>query len=953
MRSLLLLSALVVHSAFGVENPKLTFSGNQVFTAQQLQQALNASIDYAFVSHPLATKEEFQKNLAHLLQVAYADRGFADAQITLAPSTPGKWNVQIKEGRQFTCGKVIVPSKENPIAKELANFLSKPIRGYEYNPNSPPSLDKLYQPADWVNSHPARLTRARLQALGWNARLFCYLKGYTLAKVTLVPKPRQDGAVDMQVQMNLGKKQFGPDVKTAALKLSQAQVHGVVANKPEDIIKFLGLQTGMPITQTLCEDLKKKLWDSGRFLAVAARWHKDGKKEAVGIDIHVTECPNTPLLTEAISEQTRQALAIYRSLIATTYVEGQQEWEMQLIIDASKADDLPTWKALLGGNRSQLHAVFAGNKGMGITGSSASGNEPEALRWGGISQTGKETGIFLAGGKVRWVVPDRGKSAGAFINLTLTPSEGPEGEARFQIGGGFSTDRPVPLMFNIKFPPATILQMFHGGKFGNKMDVGDLKSKTTTSDEGIIFDHFTFILSDRSGPKPIAIPTQIKTFRDARDKFQSLQMEMKFLGAKLNFKLSPSKNALNKLTNRLTQETKTHLNEYTTDHGFSTLIGFASTHLLPELYKWTLVIDNKEKPGLLERAKQEAQVQLIRTLGSEIQKAVEPFDKFTPNSPGPFEIRESIFQDQLVTSKVNVDGHTRQIPVGKSRFSISSPHASREFDFQMRRRIDLSSLSFATRASMAVSIFGPIFADDAWPKTINSEIKLIEIHSTQYSEAALVQMVKSEKSGPLACLMAANLLNILDLPSGVQCAREGLKRLNEEGVRLDCQPFTDPNSPMIRTTDHFMETANPILIKKVLDATGIELLGERKHDELLKKLAANQKIKSTEILLPIIADAWKKLIPMIANELQMAQFGSMKQIRTAADRGSAEHQFMLGLMHFQGRVDGVNLVEAYAWASLAAIQSYPNADNLRNAIMKQMSADEILRGMKRSRELKK
>ena len=149
-----------------------------------------------------------------------------------------------------------------------------------------------------------------------------------------------------------------------------------------------------------------------------------------------------------------------------------------------------------------------------------------------------------------------------------------------------------------------------------------------------------------------------------------------------------------KLTNRLTQETKTHLNEYTTDHGFSTLIGFASTHLLPELYKWTLVIDNKEKPGLLERAKQEAQVQLIRTLGSEIQKAVEPFDKFTPNSPGPFEIRESIFQDQLVTSKVTVDGNSKQIPLGEGRWSISSPHGDREFDFQMRERtIDESSLS--------------------------------------------------------------------------------------------------------------------------------------------------------------------------------------------------------------------------------------------------------------------
>jgi hypothetical protein len=962
MRSLLLLTALAVQSVFGTENRQIKFSGNQAFTTQQLRQALNASEDYAFVSHPLATKEEFQKNLAHLLQVAYADRGYVDTQVIVTPLTPGKWNVRIKEGQQFTCGKVIVPSKSNPIAQELVVFLSKSIEGYDPttdNPNDAAPLDQFYQPTDWVAGQPARLTQTRLEALGWNARLFCFLKGYTKAKAILLPKPRKNGTIDMEILMNLGKKQFGPDEKPAVLKLSHVRVHGSAANKPEDYLKFLGLRSGMPITQTMCQDFQKKLWNSGRFLAVDVFWRKIEEKESVGIDIHVTECPNVPLLTEALPEHTKQALAIYRSLMATKFNEGQQEWAMRLIVDAFKADDLPKWKALLGGNRGQLYAVFDANKGMGITTSSASGNEPEALLWGAVSQTGKKTGIFLSGEKVQWVAPDRGKSAGAIINLSLTPVEEGTGPSsgqvgKFNIGGGFSTNQSVPLKFNINFPPATILAILHSGKFRNKMDMSDIKSKTTTSDKGIIFNHFTLTLTDQSDPKPIAIPIQAKTRRDARDNLLSLQIETEVRGVKFNFKLSPSQNALNELTNRLTQETKTHFNQYKSDHGFSTLFGFLGTHAAPLIYKNVTRFEDKDATlSLLGRAKLEAQVQLFKTFGPQLQKALEPFDKLTPNSPGPFEIRRGIFMDQLVTSKITVDGNTKQIPLGEGRWSISSPHGDREFDFQMRERtIDESSLSLPSLLSTAIIFSGPILADNAWPKIINREYNLIQIHSAQYTEAALLQMVETGKAGPIACLVAANLLNSMDLPGGMRCAKAGLERLNEKGMRLDKQPFTDPNSPMIHATDRFLETANPILVKKIVDEIYVELLGQNQKAELLKRLAANEKIKPVEILGPVIANTWKQLIPTIANELQMAQFGSLRHIRASASRGEAEYQFILGIMYFQGRGLSVDLVEAFAWASHSARKNYPNAANLRNAIMKQMTPEEILRGMKRSSEIK-
>ncbi len=89
-------------------------------------------------------------------------------------------------------------------------------------------------------------------------------------------------------------------------------------------------------------------------------------------------------------------------------------------------------------------------------------------------------------------------------------------------------------------------------------------------------------------------------------------------------------------------------------------------------------------------------------------------------------------------------------------------------------------------------------------------------------------------------------------------------------------------------------------MKKIVDEISVELLGQNQKAELLKRLAANEKIKAVEILGPVIANTWKQLIPTIANELQMSQFGSMRHIRAEAAQGNAEYQFILGLLHFSG-----------------------------------------------------
>ena len=49
-----------------------------------------------------------------------------------------------------------------------------------------------------------------------------------------------------------------------------------------------------------------------------------------------------------------------------------------------------------------------------------------------------------------------------------------------------------------------------------------------------------------------------------------------------------------------------------------------------------------------------------------------------------------------------------------------------------------------------------------------------------------------------------------------------------------------------------------------------------------------------------------------------SEASDLTSLRNRADRGNATAQYNLGLAHLQGRQTPINLIEAYAWLTLAA-----------------------------------
>jgi len=297
-----------------------------------------------------------------------------------------------------------------------------------------------------------------------------------------------------------------------------------------------------------------------------------------------------------------------------------------------------------------------------------------------------------------------------------------------------------------------------------------------------------------------------------------------------------------------------------------------------------------------------------------------------------------------------VDGRTELLPL--SERTISWDPEGEEFDFKMREKIKPNFSQLPGMFVMLGAFRDQLFPEGSWPAVVLRETDLCKKHFTEHTSAVLLQMAESGKGGPFACLMAAQLLNTLDSPAGIVCARLGLQRLNEKGIELDIRPFLDAQSPLVRTGDRLLDQAKPVLREQIVSGIPAQFLNDRQKIALADKIGGKEKIKSVELLEPLLAGFLKQMIPSVATDLQIAQFGSPRRIREQAAMGDAGSQFVLALLFFQGRGLPLDLVEAYVWSTRAARQSHPDATRLRIQLSRQMTPDQLVEGSQRILERK-
>ena len=80
------------------------------------------------------------------------------------------------------------------------------------------------------------------------------------------------------------------------------------------------------------------------------------------------------------------------------------------------------------------------------------------------------------------------------------------------------------------------------------------------------------------------------------------------------------------------------------------------------------------------------------------------------------------------------------------------------------------------------------------------------------------------------------------------------------------------------------------------------------------------------------------------------EFAAREIIQSAAQGGSPDALYELGLMYCAGRDVELDLVEAHKWFNLAALRGNEDAKSYRTEISREMSRQQVAAAQKRARQ---
>lgn len=80
------------------------------------------------------------------------------------------------------------------------------------------------------------------------------------------------------------------------------------------------------------------------------------------------------------------------------------------------------------------------------------------------------------------------------------------------------------------------------------------------------------------------------------------------------------------------------------------------------------------------------------------------------------------------------------------------------------------------------------------------------------------------------------------------------------------------------------------------------------------------------------------------------EFAAREIVQSAAQGGSPDALYELGLMYCAGRDVELDLVEAHKWFNLAALRGNEDAKSYRTEISREMSRQQVAAAQKRARQ---
>lgn len=311
---------------------RLEFKGINTFTTNSITTGLLQSPDFLLASHPAAPLREYAPAVARLVSAGYRSAGFRDVQVQAGLDETRKIvKVEIREGKRFRAGKIRFENPGLLPAPKLIKQLTTPTAPEKSEKKEESSNLIKNDSAAWAVGEPVgfdkntaeRIENSVREALGRAGYLFCTFK----------IRFEEEAGTNL-VSLVVVIEQTGLPAKLGAI-----EVVGLSKHTPAELLDWLNLKSGQPLTIDLFPDLQQRMKSSGRFLASEFTPDQIPDKDgALALKIRVKEYLEAPKLNERLSSVQASLLRV-QAWIEKNFAQGM-EFQIEGVFKAYKLGNL-------------------------------------------------------------------------------------------------------------------------------------------------------------------------------------------------------------------------------------------------------------------------------------------------------------------------------------------------------------------------------------------------------------------------------------------------------------------------------------------------------------------------------------------------------------------------------------------------------------------------------------
>ena len=729
---------------------RLVFEGNAAFPNPLLCGALRSSLDYVLAAQPNSPLPDLVDALPKLLVAGYRSAGFGEAQVAARHDTNrGRLVITIQEGPRYRCGAIrVTGAKALPVTLLIDRL--RPELSPTNMPSAKPGPDLLAEAARLDKDTPSALEQLGLLPAGgitlitnssqvavpagtWHTNGFAAFDsganlryaeavtntfralGWYGARFTtaLAPDPASHTA-DLVVAI----EDEGKPVTLGAI-----QIAGLKRNNREELLRYVGLEPGMRLTEDIERRVLKKLWDSGRFTQGRSEMGPPDARGRATLQISVVELDLAPPLKEEFSDNQKAALRLRDWLQNFRSQESDLGWELNFTVAATRqrfsANFLASPSGVLLGQLEELGAspdsrrsLYAGFAGAGTWGLFAPRHQIKAVESAPEGTLSLKCGLSAKGQATN--------QGHLFLGWGFS-------SARGNSGGPFSMDLDLEPAAFVEF--ARMVSLTAAERADPRLSAWALE-RTSLQREGrevrVTFDGGTLRFEEATGR--------------LLDLKGTLPMDSPWLAGPVEYRVFTQRGALADATRRLSAATARH-RDVSRSNAVTTAIAFLGETLLrsPELHR---LLPQQYAPGKLAAASAALNKYAAALKLPEVWNAHDA----APGSP-----------------------ETLAFQIPPSALDPPSPTLN-----------PLSSVAawFAAPGQNLVPA-------GSWLERLFLSLTLQLSGRSERAEAELQAVYADERTGPIACWIIAQSLDRLGNPAARAFAMQGLLRRTADDFRND------------------------------------------------------------------------------------------------------------------------------------------------------------------------